>query len=431
MKGDDKMSLLIKNGRIIDPKENRDGIFDILVKDGVVAEIGENLNSEAHTIIDARNKWVVPGLIDVHVHLREPGFEHKETIESGCKSAAKGGITTVCCMPNTNPPIDNPRIVTYINEKAKEVGVVNVLPVGAITVRQEGEELTHVKKMTEAGICAISDDGRSIMNAKVLKEAMENIKQFNIPMLSHCEDMSLMGGSMNEGENAKLFGLKGIANEAEDIITARDIILAEATGIKLHLCHVSTELSLDIIRFAKSRGANITAETAPHYFSLTDERVGKEQDSNAKMSPPLRSHKDKEAITRALQDNTLDIIATDHAPHHGDEKNVEFAKAPFGIVGLETSFAISYTHLVETGILTPTQLIEKMSLNPARLMGLDKGTIGKGKIADIAIIDPNETYTIDPENFASKSKNTPFAGTMVKGQVHYTIVSGEVVYTYK
>ncbi len=431
MKGDAKMSLLIKNGRIIDPKENRDGVFDILIKDGLVADIGEKLSAAADTVIDATGKWVVPGLIDVHVHLREPGFEHKETIETGCKSAARGGITTVCCMPNTNPSIDTVTVVNYIKEKAKEHGIVNVLPVGAITMGQQGEELTDVKAMIEAGICAISDDGRSIMSAKVLKDSMEHMKQFDIPMLSHCEDMTLMGGSMNLGENSKRFGLEGIGNEAEDIITARDIILAGATDIRLHLCHVSTELSLDIIRFAKARGANITAETAPHYFTLTDDRVGMEQDTYAKMSPPLRTEKDKEATRRALQDNTLDIIATDHAPHHADEKKVAFAKAPFGIVGLETSFAISYTQLVESGVLTPSQLIEKMSLNPAKLMGLDKGTLGKGKIADIAIIDPNQEYAIDPDKFASKSKNTPFGGTIVKGQVHYTIVDGNVVYTYK
>ncbi len=425
------MSLLIKNGRVIDPTENRDGVFDILIKDGIVAEIGENLTAKADTIIDAANKWVVPGLIDVHVHLREPGFEHKETIETGSKSAARGGFTTICCMPNTKPSIDTPETVEYIKNKAKEAGIVNVLPVGAITVGQEGKELTDMKKLVEAGICAVSDDGRSVMNAKVLKEAMEYTKQFNIPMLSHCEDMSLMGGSMNEGENSKLFGLKGIGNEAEDIITARDIILANTTGVRLHLCHVSTELSLEIIRFAKLLGANITVETAPHYFALTDDRVGKEQDTNAKMSPPLRTKKDQEAMKKALKDNTIDIIATDHAPHHADEKNVDFEKAPFGIVGLETSFGLSYTNLVDAKILTPMQLIEKMSTNPAKLLGIDKGTIAKGKAADIAIIDPSEKYTINPEEFVSKSKNTPFGDTIVKGQIHYTIVKGKVVYKHK
>lgn len=425
------MSLLIKNGRVIDPKENRDGVFDILVKDGMVVEIGETLTAEADTVIDASNKWVVPGLIDVHVHLREPGFEHKETIETGSKSAAKGGFTTICCMPNTNPSIDSPETVEYIKNKAKEAGIVNVLPVGAITVGQEGKELTDMEKLVEAGICAVSDDGRSVMDAKLLKEAMDYTRQFDIPMLSHCEDMSLMGGSMNEGKNSKIFGLKGIGNEAEDIITARDIILANTTGVRLHLCHVSTELSLEIIRFAKSLGANITAETAPHYFSLTDDRVGKEQDTNAKMSPPLRTKKDQEAMKKALKDNTIDIIATDHAPHHEDEKNVDFEKAPFGIVGLETSFALSYTNLVEANILTPMQLIEKMSTNPAKLLGIDKGTIAKGKVADIAIIDPNEKYEVDPENFASKSKNTPFGGTIVTGQIHYTIVNGQIVYKHK
>lgn len=424
------MSLLIKNGRIIDPKEARDGVFDLLVEGGKVTQIGKDLDVQADQIIDASNKWVVPGLIDVHVHLREPGFEHKETIQTGAQSAAKGGFTSICCMPNTNPPIDQASVVEYVNDKAKKA-TINILPVGAITIGQQGEELTDIAAMLEAGICAVSDDGRSVMNARVLKEAMAYTKDFNIPMLSHCEDMSLMGGSMNEGENSARFGLKGIGNEAEDIITARDIILAKATGVKLHLCHVSTALSLEIIRFAKSLGANITAETAPHYFSLTDERVGKDQDPNAKMSPPLRSKKDQEAMKKALQDGTIDMIATDHAPHHTDEKNVDFEKAPFGIVGLETSLALSYTHLVETGILTPSQLIEKMSLNPAKLMGLDKGTIGQGKIADITIIDPNKRYAIDPNNFVSKSKNTPFAGTMVKGLVEYTIVKGEVVYTHQ
>ncbi|NLI89494.1 MAG: dihydroorotase [Epulopiscium sp.] len=425
------MSLLIKNGRIIDPIEDRDGIYDIFIEDGIVKKIGKDLNLEADRLIDASNKWVVPGLIDVHVHLREPGFEHKETIETGARAAAKGGFTTICPMPNTNPPIDSKSIIDYINKKSEDA-VVNILPVGAITIGQDGKDITNMPKMKKAGIWAVSDDGKSVMDAKLLKEAMELAKANDLPMLSHCEDMTLMGGSMNEGENSRLFGLKGIGKEAEDIITARDIILANTTGAQLHLCHVSTKLSLDIIRFAKSMGANITAETAPHYFILTDDRVKDKEtntlDTNAKMSPPLRTKEDLEAMKEALKDNTIDMIATDHAPHHADEKDTSFSSAPFGIVGLETSFALSYTHLVEAGILSPLELIEKMSANPAKLIGLDKGTIGEGKVADIAIINPNKEYLIDSNEFASKSKNTPFNGVKVKGQIDYTIVGGEIVY---
>lgn len=425
------MSLLIKNGRIIDPIEDRDGVYDIFIEDGIVKKIGKDLNLDAARLIDASNKWVVPGLIDVHVHLREPGFEHKETIETGARAAARGGFTTICPMPNTSPPIDSKSIIDYVNKKSEDASI-NILPVGAITIGQDGKDITNMPKMKKAGIWAVSDDGKSVMDAKLLKEAMELAKANDLPMLSHCEDMTLMGGSMNEGENSRLFGLKGIGKEAEDIITARDIILANTTGVKLHLCHVSTKLSLDIIRFAKSMGANITAETAPHYFILTDERVKNKEtntfDTNAKMSPPLRTKEDLEAMKEALKDNTIDMIATDHAPHHVDEKDTSFASAPFGIVGLETSFALSYTYLVEAGLLTPLELIEKMSANPAKLIGLDKGTIGEGKVADIAIIDPNKEYLIDSNKFASKARNTPFNGVKVKGQIDYTIVGGETAY---
>ena len=421
------MKLLIKNGRVIDPEQNRDGIFDILVIGGTITKIGQDLNADADTVIDATGKWVVPGLIDVHVHLREPGFEHKETIETGARSAARGGFTTICCMPNTNPPIDNIEIVEFINTKAKQANLINVLPIGAITKGQSGTELIEIGKMRKAGICAVSEDGKSVMDSGLLKKAMIEAKKHNLPMLSHCEDMTLAGGSMNEGENSHRLGIKGIGNDAEDVITARDIILAKHTGVKLHLCHVSTAMSLGIIRFAKSMGVKVTGETAPHYFALTDDRV-KIDDPNAKMSPPLRTKKDQDAMKKALQDGTIDIIATDHAPHHADEKNVAFEKAPFGIVGLETSFAISYTELVETGLLTPMALIAKMSTNPAKLMGIDKGSLAQGKVADITIIDVEKTYTIDPNEFVSKSKNTPFSGKAVKGKIEYTIVNGKVVF---
>lgn len=421
------MSILIKNGRIIDPKEGLDGKFDVFIQDNRIKQIGKNINAKADMIIDAKDKWVVPGLIDIHVHLRDPGYEHKETIETGSMAAAKGGFTTICCMPNTNPVIDNENTVQYINEKAKEVGIVNILPIGAITKDQEGKELADIKKMVEAGICAVSEDGKTVMDSGLLKEAMTYTKELNIPMLSHCEDISLAKGFMNEGENSVLFGIKGTGNDAEDIITARDIILAKYTGVKLHLCHVSTALSLDIIRFAKSMGLEITAETAPHYFALTDDRL-KGKDTNAKMNPPLRTYKDKEAVIKALKDNTLDVIATDHAPHHEEEKNVDFELAPFGIVGLETSFAVSYTELVEGGILTPLELIEKMSTNPAKVLGIDKGSLGKGKVADVTIIDPNKEYRINANEFRSKSRNTPFNKKKVKGAIEYTIVNGKIVY---
>lgn len=421
------MVMLVKNGRVIDPKEKLDGIYDILVVNGKVKQVEKNIQVNGDTVIDAKGKWVVPGLIDIHVHLREPGFEHKETIETGSKSAARGGFTTICCMPNTSPVMDNVDVVGYVNKQAEQVGIVNVLPVGAITKNQDGKELADIKKMVKAGICAISEDGKTVMDSGLLKEAMIIAKELNIPMLSHCEDIALAKGFMNEGDTSKKLNIKGIGNDTEDIITARDIILAKYTGVKLHMCHVSTELSVDIIRFAKGLGVEVTAETAPHYFTLTDDIV-ELHGTNAKMNPPLRTIKDKEAIIRGLKDNTLNIIATDHAPHHIEEKNLEFNKAPFGIVGLETSFAVSYTALVDTGVLTPIELIEKMSTNPAKVLGIDKGTLAVGTKADITIIDPEKEYVINPDDFASKASNTPFGGKKVKGSIEYTIVNGKIVY---
>ncbi len=421
------MKLCIQDGLLINPKTNTQEITDIWIEEGKIIEIGKNNQYTADQTIDAQGKWVVPGLIDLHVHFREPGFEHKEDIASGCQAAAKGGFTTVCCMPNTNPIIDNECIVEYIKTMASKANGVNVLPVGAITKGQEGESLANIGKMVEHGICAVSEDGKTVMDAGLMKKAMQYVKPFNIPIFSHTEDHTLAGGSMNTGEHAQLFGIKGIPREAEEVIVARDIILAKYTGAKLHLAHMSTKGSIELIRIAKMQGIDITAETAPHYFTLDDSLLG-DYDTHKKMNPPLRTKEDVKAMTIALKEGIIDVIATDHAPHHYDEKNVEFDKAPFGVVGLETSFAVSYTYLVKTGILTPLELINKMSTKPAQILGIDKGSIEIGKVADITIIDTDLNYEINPKTFVSKGKNTPFAGMKVSGEVLITLVNGKVIY---
>ncbi len=330
-------------------------------------------------------------------------------------------------MPNTNPVIDNECVVEYIYAMAKKANGVNVLPIGAITKGQEGDTLADIGKMKEHGICALSEDGKTVMDSGLMKKAMSYAKPFGLPIMSHTEDRFLVGGAMNAGENAQLFGIKGIPREAEEIIVARDILLAKYTGAPLHLCHISTEGSVEIIRFAKAQGIPVTAETAPHYFILDDSILG-DYDTNKKMNPPLRTVKDVEAIKAALIDGTLDVIATDHAPHHYDEKNVEFEKAPFGIVGLETSFSLSYSALVKTELLTPMQLIDKMSSRPAKILGIDKGDISVGKNADIAIIDPEATYDISLDTFVGKSKNSPFIGWEIQGKVTHTLVKGQIIY---
>ncbi len=422
------MKILIKNGRIINPADGMDKVSDMLVEGGIVKEISQNINTSADKVIDANKMWVTPGFIDLHVHLREPGFEHKETIATGSRAAAAGGYTTVCCMPNTKPVTDNIEVVEYIRIEAEKNGVVNVLPIGAITKGQEGNELADIEGMYKAGICAISEDGKSVMNAQLLKEAMIKAKELNIPVLSHCEDRSLVkGGCMNEGAHCESLGLKGISNDSEDVIVARDIVLAESTGAKLHLCHMSTKGSIELLNEAKLRGVNVTGEITPHHFTLSDEAVdGK--DTNTKMNPPLRSKDDVEAMRKALKDGVADTISTDHAPHSAEEKAKDYQAAPFGIVGSETSFALSNSVLVEEGYLTPSALIEKMSYNPAKILGIDKGDISVGKVADITITNPEKVFKIDKEKFYSKGKNTPFDGYEVKGSVEYTIVGGKIVF---
>ncbi len=421
------MKLLIQNGQVIDPASQTNEVMDILVENGILSKMQKKITEQADKVIDASGNWVIPGLIDVHVHLREPGYEYKETIATGTRSAAKGGFTTICPMPNTNPVCDSDIMVEYIKLKAEREGVVHILPIGAITKGQKGEELSNIGKMAKAGACAISEDGKSVPSSGLLKTAMKYAKMFDIPVLSHCEDIALVaGGSMNAGSSAQLLGLKGISNDSEEVIVARDIILAKSTHSKLHICHMSTKGSVALLRQAKQDGQNVTAEATPHHFTLSDDFIT-DYDGNTKMNPPLRAKEDVLAIRQALKDNVIEIIATDHAPHSIDEKNCEYEKVAFGIVGLETALPLGITVLVGEGWLTPMELICKMTWNPAKMLGIDKGTLTVGKAADITIVNPNESYQIDPRTFASKSKNTPFGGFEVKGKVLYTIVDGNIV----
>ena len=434
------MLTLIKGGRVLDPGKI-DGIKDILVKDGIIIEVitralssGKSKKKspeplkkyKADTIIDASGKIVVPGLIDMHVHLREPGQEYKETIETGTLAAAAGGFTGICAMPNTIPVNDSRQVTEYILNRAKEAGKVNVYPVAAISMGLKGESLCEYGDLKEAGAVALSDDGKPVSNSRLMRRAMEYAKGFGLPVISHCEVSELSaGGVMNEGIVATRMGLAGIPNEAESIMVARDIALCELTGVHLHIAHVSTSQSVNAIREAKRKGLPVTAETAPHYFTLTEEAVSG-YNTNAKMSPPLRSTFDRDAVREGLADGTIDVIATDHAPHSSLEKDVEFDLAANGIVGLETSVSIGLM-LVEEGIITLSGLIEKMSCNPARILGLER-SIKKGNAADITIIDPGVVYTVDSSSFCSLGRNTPFEGWKMKGKAVLTMVGGKVVF---
>ncbi len=422
------LKILIKNGYVIDPATDREEICDILVEDKHIVEVGQNIAKDADQCIDATGCYVMPGFIDLHVHLREPGFEYKETIQTGALAAAHGGFTSICPMPNTNPVIDSREMVRFINEKSEKEAVVHVLPVGAVTKNQIGKELADISAMADEGAVAISEDGRSVMDPALYREAMKIAKDKGIVVLAHCEDRSLVqGGVMNAGNKAEELGMPGITNSVEDVITARDILLAKETGVKLHLCHCSTKDSAWMVGKAKEEGISVTAEVCPHHFTMSDENITSD-DANYKMNPPLRSKEDVQALKEALRDNVIDVIATDHAPHSEEEKKESIKVAPFGIVGLETAFALTMTELVKTGYLTPRQLVEKMSLNPAKVLGINKGMLSEGAIADIVIANPDEEYTIDVEDFVSKGKNTPFQGKKVCGKIRYTLVDGQVVY---
>ena len=415
--------MIIKNADVV----TKDGVkkLDIRIENGRIAALGKNLSGEG---LDCTGLTVFPGLIDMHVHLREPGFEKKEDIASGSAAAVKGGFTQICCMPNTKPVTDNKVVVSYILNRAKEVGLCKVRPIGAITEGQKGENLAAIGAMKAAGAVAISEDGKSVVKTNLMANAMMYAADFGLKCLCHCEDASLVdGGVVNEGYYSTLTGLKGSLRAAEDIIIAREICLAESLSLPVHICHVSTYSGVQIIREAKARGVQVTAETCPHYFTLTDEVIAS-FDTNTKVNPPIREEKDRLAVIEGLKDGTLDCIVTDHAPHHEDDKNVEYNLAAFGISGLETSFALSYTQLVKGGALTLCELADKMSAAPARVLGLEGGAIEEGAVADLTIADLNEKWTIDPKDFVSKGKNTPFAGREVYGKVKYTLVDGEVKY---
>ncbi|MBE6008130.1 MAG: dihydroorotase [Lachnospiraceae bacterium] len=419
-------TILIKNGLVFDTEEKTTSVKDVLVENGFIKAIAENITEKADKVINADGLWVTPGFIDLHTHLREPGLTHKETIITGAASAAKGGFTTICAMPNTKPVIHNADVVNYITEKAKDA-VSNVLPIGAITIDQTGSELADIKGMKDAGICALSEDGKSVLSAKKLKDAMIIAKELDIPVFSHCEDMSLVdGGCINEGVASKLLGLKGISDDSESTIVARDIVLAESTDSVLHICHISTEQSIQLVKEAQARGVKVTAEACPHHFSLCDEFITT-ADTNTKMNPPLRSRENMEAVKKGLKEGTISVIATDHAPHTAEEKATDYAKAPFGIVGFETALSLGITSLVKSGVLTPIELIEKMTINPARIIRSAKGNLKSGLAADIVIIDPDEVYTVKCDEFASLSKNSPFDGFELTGRVKHTILNGKLV----
>lgn len=419
------MKLLIKGGTLV--LKDGEKTADILIENGKIAKIGKNITEKCKTV-NAAGKHVLPGLIDMHVHLREPGFEGKEDIESGSKAAVAGGFTNICCMPNTNPVCDNAVVVSYIKYRQSQVNLCKISPIGAITKGEEGKQMADIGKMKEAGAVAISDDGRSVMDSNIMRLAMEYASGFGIKCLCHCEDINLVdGGVVNEGFNSTLTGLKGSLRAAEDIMIARDIALAESLNVPVHICHVSTYSGVEIIRSAKKRGVKVTAETCPHYFILTDDIITT-YDTNTKVNPPVREEKDKKAIIKGLKDGTLDCIVTDHAPHSEKDKAVEYNLAAFGMSGIETSFALSYTYLVRTGILTLSELAERMSLNPASILNLDGGELKEGASADITVVDLTENYVIDSENFLSKGKNTPFNGYEVYGKIKYTVVDGEIKY---
>ena len=424
------MRILIKKGRILNPDKNEDFVGDILVENDIIVKKASDINEDADEIIDADGCFVMPGLIDLHVHFRDPGFEYKETLKTGAEAAAKGGFTSVCTMPNTKPVMDSPERVREYVKRAEKEAVINVLPVGAVTLGQNGEELTDIKGMKESGICAISEDGKSVMNAELYREAMKIAAECGIPVMAHCEDKNMVnGGVMNESGASHRLGMKGISNAVEDVIVARDILIAKETGATLHLCHCSTKDSVRMTKAAKEDGLKVTAEVCPHHFTLCDEDIVKD-DANYKMNPPLRAKEDVEALKEGLKENIMDVISTDHAPHSAEEKKKSISESPFGIVGLETSVALTITELVSKGIITPLQMAEKMSYNPAKVLGIDKGTLNEGKTADITIINPEESYVIDSSTFVSKGKITPFNGYKVKGAVKYTICNGNVVYRY-
>ena len=421
------MSILFKNGTVVDYANNIDKKLDILVEGDKIVKIGENLSTEADQIIDCSGYIIMPGMIDVHCHLREPGGEHKETIETGSKSAVAGGFTTICPMPNTNPTPDSAIVLEQIIKRAKEVNLCNVLPFSSVTKGEKGQELVDFKAQLEAGAIGFSDDGMPVENSATIRNAMIEANKFGSFVAEHCEEKSVAKGAINAGPIAEKLGVQGVLPEAEQIMAARDIVIAETNNLRTHICHISTKTTVDTIRSAKQRGVKVTCETCPHYYAFTQDEV-LESGVNAKMNPPLREEKDRLAIIEGIKDGTIDCIITDHAPHTDEEKAKGLATAPNGIIGFETALGATITNLVEPGHISYKDMVRVMSYNPAKLLGIDRGEIAEGKVADLTIFDPNREYVFLKENIVSKSKNTPWINKKLKGQVRYTIVSGRIVY---
>lgn len=420
--------LIIKNGRVVNPATNLDRLCDVAIEQGVVRDIGENLPTSGAEEFDASGLIVAPGFIDMHVHLREPGFEHAETIESGSRAAAAGGFTSICCMPNTNPVNDSATVTNYVRDRAQRFAVVNVFPIGAITKNSAGEELAAIASMKQAGIVAISDDGKPVMNARVARRAMEFARSLDIPYIEHCEDLNLSaGGDMHEGVESTRLGLRGIPRSSEDVMVARDLILAELTGCRYHVAHLSSKHSAEMVAFAKARGLRITAEVTPHHFVLADSEMPP-YDSNYKMKPPLRETSDVDAVVQGLQAGAIDAIATDHAPHPGAEKMQEFERCPFGIIGLETAIGLSLERLYHSGKVSLPKLISLFTIGPANVLSMEQGRLQPGAPGDVTVLSLDHEWTYDVNRSPSKSRNTPFNGRKFKGGAVATIVAGRVVW---
>ena len=420
--------LLIKNGRVVDPSSGQDGVADVWIEDGLVRGVGAGLSAAGAEVFDATGLIVAPGFIDMHVHLREPGFEHAETIESGARAAAAGGFTSICPMPNTAPVNDNATVTSYIVEKARKHAVVNVFPIGAITKGSKGEDLAAIGSMRQAGAIAISDDGRPVMNARVMRRAMEFARSFHIPVIDHCEDLHLSaGGDMHEGLESVRLGLRGIPGASEDVMVARDILLAELTGARFHVAHISSRHSVEMVAFAKARGLAVTAEVTPHHLALADSNM-LPYDSNYKMKPPLRSGCDVSSVVQGVVSGAIDAIATDHAPHPGSEKMQEFEQCPFGILGLETALGVALETLLHTGKIGLPRLVELFTANPARILGINRGTLGSGAPADVTIFSTDRAWTYDVNKSFSRSRNSPFDGKTFRGGPVATVVAGRVVW---
>lgn len=422
------MSILFKNGTVLDYASNTEEIFDLLINDeGKIEKIAKEIKAEDAKVVDCSGLYIMPGMIDVHCHLREPGGEHKETIETGSKSAVKGGFTTICPMPNTKPTPDSAIVLKRIIDEAKRVNLCNVMPYSSVTVGEKGEELVDFETQLEAGACAFSDDGMPVENARMIREAMIKVNSLNSFLAEHCEEKSVSAGAINAGPIADKLGVQGVLPEAEEIMAARDIVIAETNNLHTHICHISTSTSVNMIRSAKARGVKVTCETCPHYYSFTVDEV-LTSGVNAKMNPPLREEKDKKAIIEGLKDGTIDCIITDHAPHAKEEKAKGLASAPNGIIGFETALAATITNLVAKGHINYLDMVRLMSYNPAKLLGINRGEIREGSTADLTIFDPNKKYVYEESSIVSKSHNTPWIGKELQGQVMYTVVGGRIVY---